>query len=288
MISLIFVFITSCDVTEPPPVPDLLSIDSDPAWSPDGNWIAYHHLSIEDESEDSYSTGLYLIDTSGNNREMLVDGNYLSPDWSPDGKKLVITNGSIFILDISTQDLAPFTDFNSVFFPAWSPDGEKIAFDATSMGEQNGIWIANVDGTNRANLGLGRNPDWAPDNTMLVYQGPSGETDAENQIWKAGTNGSNITQLTSNNIAVNRAPTWSPDGNTIVWWVNPEGMYSSNIWIMDQDGNNKRILTFSDTSPSWSPSSDKIVFPNITENGEKTVLWIIGIDGNGLKQLTKY
>jgi hypothetical protein len=70
-----------------------------PAWSPDGNWLAY-----------SADDGLYIADPTGSQRSSIRLGlhPYVRPSWSPDGQWLVYDQpyagqSAIFKVDLDTQ-----------------------------------------------------------------------------------------------------------------------------------------------------------------------------------------
>jgi len=266
-------------------------MDDSPAWSPDGKWIAYTHIN-PDPGDTLYPTGLYVVDTEGQNRRLLIDGAAYSPDWSPDGKKIAFNSGDIFSIDLRGDNIKRITNFGEAYFPSWSPDGKKIAFDSPYR-DTNGskgasfIWIINADGTNPKNIsehgvGDGRDPSWGPDGSRLVYLGfPKGVFGEE--IFVMDTTGTNSVRLTKNE-RTDRAPDWSPDGTLIAWWTVIESGTAS-LWLMKPDGSAQRKLT-TGLSPSWSPDSRAIAFSNFTPKRDKIVLWIIKVDGSGLKQIT--
>ena len=61
-----------------------------PAWSPDGNWLAFTSWS------DSAYGHLWKVAKAGGAPQRLtqVPGMYLNPTWSPDGQRLVVARGS--------------------------------------------------------------------------------------------------------------------------------------------------------------------------------------------------
>ena len=99
----ISLYLFSCNTIEPPPPPKYQSIDESPAWSPDGKWIAYYHFNSNPD-DSLYPTGLYIIDTSGSNRRLIIAGRAYNPDWSPDGSLLAFDVGRIFITNVYTGD----------------------------------------------------------------------------------------------------------------------------------------------------------------------------------------
>lgn len=108
--------------------------ERDPAWSPDGRWIAYF-------SDESGEYSLHLSEQNGVGQVKKFDlGNppsfYYSPMWSPDGKKIAyidkrlnlwcldIATGVRVLVDTNPYDGGPGTGFD----PDWSPDSRWIAY----------------------------------------------------------------------------------------------------------------------------------------------------------------
>jgi Tol biopolymer transport system component len=274
----------SCNTVEPPtPLPEYDSINETPAWSPDGKWIAYRHFS-SDVDDTVYPSGIYLIDTSGINRKMIVANKKVRlPDWSPDGEKIVFTNGNIHIVDIDTREINQLTTHGFDFFPSWSPDGSRISFDRSGTSDTVGTWIIDLTTLNQSKLGFFGQLDWSPSGNKIVFSGSSENKNSESQIWLANSEGSNQQKLTSNNFSYNRYPKWSPINNMIAWEISRSNTTYSEIWIMKSDGSAQMKLT-DGGAPSWSPNSKKIVYSKLINN--KVALFIIDIDTREIKQLT--
>ncbi|MDX1520134.1 MAG: DPP IV N-terminal domain-containing protein, partial [Anaerolineae bacterium] len=102
--------------------------------------------------------------------------------------------------------------------PAWSPVGNRIAF-VSNVSADDEIWVINHDGSNPLRLT---------------------ET---NEAFNAREIGKDtfIPEL-------NGHPSWSPDGSQIVFWSNRSG--NRQIWIMNADGSDQRILM------DWNPYND--------------------------------
>ena len=108
--------------------------ERDPAWSPDGKWIAY----FSDESGE-YALHLRAQDGMGEVRKISL-GNppsfFYSPTWSPDSKKIAysdkrlnlwylnLDSGKAILVDTNPYDVGPGTGFN----PVWSPDSRWLAY----------------------------------------------------------------------------------------------------------------------------------------------------------------
>jgi tricorn protease len=105
--------------------------ERDPAWSPDGRWIAYF-------SDESGEYQLHVRDQGGNEPvKKIVLGKppsfYTSPIWSPDSKKIAYTDKrlNLWYLDVDKGASTliatdPFDD--QAFNPAWSPDSRWLAY----------------------------------------------------------------------------------------------------------------------------------------------------------------
>jgi tricorn protease len=108
--------------------------ERDPAWSPDGKWIAY----FSDESGE-YALHLRMQDGLGEVRKISLGETpsfYYSPTWSPDSKKIAyidkrlnlwyveVDAGKPTVVDTNPYDGDPGSGFN----PVWSPDSRWIAY----------------------------------------------------------------------------------------------------------------------------------------------------------------
>jgi len=143
--------------------------DIQPAWSPDGNKIAYVTYSSNDWE-------IRVINADGSNPQVIVrSGGCGSPDWSPDGSRLVFHwNNTIYYLYL----FDPLTWYFVAdgLWPAWSPDGSKIAYYGWSDGQpinSGDIYWQEVNGEGRGRLttadGYDGWPAWSPDGSKIVY-----------------------------------------------------------------------------------------------------------------------
>lgn len=159
------------------------SMDTYPAWSPDGSQIAF--LSWGETSMD-----IYVMDADGGNERLLYGSGSHDGDVHWGNDKIVFTrNSGIWMMNAdgtaATQvtnppragvwggAVLPFGDYD----PRLSPDGTKIVFerlegDDTRHGNYN-LYVVNVDGSGELALtqngytqGLAK---WSPSGDRIVY-----------------------------------------------------------------------------------------------------------------------
>lgn len=106
---------------------------------------------------------------------------------------------------------------------------------------------------------------------------------------------SEVSQLTNDSMSSTR-PWWSPDGEKIAYLSfgsgqvkDIENLKDLDIWVMDDDGSNKKRLTFDDSVKlsvfnPWSPDGNKLLY--VSNKSGNFDLWMMNTDGSNKKQLT--
>lgn len=103
------------------------AFDRDPAWSPDGKWIAYF-------SDVDGEYALYLADQLGSSkpRRIAIDKPtfFYRPVWSPDSRHVLFADkaGNLSYIDTATGQLTRVDTQVSSRSYDWSPDGKWIAY----------------------------------------------------------------------------------------------------------------------------------------------------------------
>ncbi|MGQ9584450.1 MAG: TolB family protein [Anaerolineae bacterium] len=213
---------------------------SQPALSPDGQWLAFRSWQANDR-------GLRVISLDGGQRrrvtDRLEDG---LPAWSPDGGTLLFSsrreNDRIDrIYTVSPYGGAVQTlsrDYAPVYglMPAWLPDG-RIVYKATHGAS--GLYLINPDGSGTAQLledASATAPAVSPDGQAIVFMS---QRDGNWEIYGIGTDGSGLRRLTDHP-AQDGLPAWSPDGQWIAFVSDREGEWA--MWAMDRQGKNVQRL----------------------------------------------
>jgi len=238
-----------------------------PAWSPDGQWIAYvqrfdgFNLEImvmpfgDDLTENTVSSSVRITHTGALDAE---------PDWSPDGSKIVFTSnrsGDMHIWVMApngsgrTQLSQNHNNGGQVWnsSPKWSPDGKEIIY-RSDLGENNEILIMNSDGSGQRNLtqhpASDVDPAWSPDGSRIAF---ISDRDGNEEIYMMNADGSSLQRLTDHKDK-DTYPTWSPDGAWIAFYSMRNGNYE--IFSMRTDGSDLSQLTDHynfDGFPAWQP-----------------------------------
>lgn len=127
--------------------------ERDPAWSPDGRWIAY----LADGTGE-YELYVTQSDGRGETKQLTRDGAAFrfSPAWSPDSKHIVFTDktGAAWLYSFESQQSKKFaTDpQGNQIATAWSHNSQWLTYSLSPKEPVGGnsIWVYNVtDGTQR-------------------------------------------------------------------------------------------------------------------------------------------
>ncbi len=229
-----------------------------PAWSPDGNRLAY--VSFE-----GGRSMVYLQNVVTGQRRLLAEfpGLNSAPAWAPDGRRLAMTlsrdgNPEIYVMDIDGGALRRITNHTAIDTePAWSPDGSSLVFTSDRAGKPQ-IYQVPAGGGEARRLtfegSYNARASFSPDgrNLTLVTNQGSGYLIG---LFDLGSGGLNV--LTDSNL--DESPSFAPNGDMILYASRVGGR--GVLAAVSSDGRVQQRLRFLDGSvrePAWSPSNQKL------------------------------
>jgi Tol biopolymer transport system component/predicted Ser/Thr protein kinase len=233
-----------------------------PAWSPDGEEIAY--ATATESNRDLWVVGAM----GGAPRRLVTDlGFDYHPTWSPDGKWIAYASFegpltfSIRVVPSSGgEPRTVVTEASLLMRPVWSADGRTVLFSRTVGGTTN-VWKAAVDpaggapgAPERVTLGEGND---------LYLSGPDASgrlafatVKHRSDIWELDVASGALRQVTSETVAEDY-PDLSPDGKTLALVSGRGG--AAAIWTASLDG---KLLSRVGPGqfPRWSPDGKQLVY----------------------------
>jgi TolB protein len=228
------------------------SLNITPAWSPDGQAIAYT----------SYRRGVPQIFISfiykGQLQEATKGSQNFLPAWSPDGTKIAFMSDrdghdNLYVMDADGGNVRQLTHGQAInASPTWSPTGTEIAFTSNRSGSPQ-IYIVGADG-----LGLRRitsesycdRPTWSPaPYNEIAYASRTSANTFDIKIYDLST--SQTRQVTFGE-GSNESPTFAPNGRHLAFMSTRSG--KKEIYTVGRDGKGVRRITSDGNNyePNWS------------------------------------
>lgn len=233
---------------------------------------------------DTETYQMCISDIDGKNEQILFTSAapIMSPDWSPDRKKIAYVSFENGLAEIFIQDLASgeresiqaLGMTNSA--PVWSPDGKSLALVVSFSGNPD-IFSYSINNKRLVRLtnhyGIDTEPSWSPDSKKIIF---TSDRSGSPQLYEINTQSKRKKRLTRDG-NYNARGRYFPDGKSIFFVHGNEG----NFQIATKKLSSRFIETLTSTSldesPTISPNGNIIIYA--TKEGSKGYLGGITLDG---------
>jgi TolB protein len=208
---------------------------------------------------------IYVADYDGGGAVQLTHDNAISvsPNLSPDGRKLAYTGYQSGYADIYLVDLASGARNRIIKYPGTnsgpsiSSDESRIACTMSKDGNPD-IYVTNINGdsprrltrTHASNSG----PTWSPSGGEIIY---SSDERGGPQLYRISAGGGSGRQL-STGFGYCTEPNWSPDGKKVCFNVRSGGSFE--VAVTDLESGATRIVSGDGERPVWGPDSRHVLF----------------------------
>ena len=225
----------------------------------------------------SHPSELWLVGTSGNTEKVVgqVFKRLGTPDWSPDGTRLVVEaeshekGDSVWIIDIRSGEMITLVGPSPTTFyfrPLWNPQGDKIAYASIAFEpeKRNSIWVADVaSGRNPVCVAKGATTDidllalaWSANSQQIYYYSHYRKAIMSIDICTGVTRAIPIPE----NLGSQPRIYPSPDGRLLLVCSEIPEEGTENVWILrPNNGSAKPIPLVCGGTAAWSSDSTRFV-----------------------------
>ena len=240
------------------------------------------------DSDSGNAADIYTINDDGTGRTRVTPGvrKSLSPNWSPDGRRIAYmhlnTSGGWDIYTINLDGSGAFMVAGSGYSPCWSPDGTMLAYT-----RNNNPWVVNTNGSGSRVLysQYGAPKGWSPDSQYLLIElGSGGWFD----LYRIARDGSGLTKLPTDGVQSGFA-TPAKVGNKWVYRWAWDYDQPATIMTINLDGSSKFSVAAVGTALGhmfFSPDGSKIAFcSDAGGNGINGHLGVVNSSGGAITWL---
>jgi Tol biopolymer transport system component/DNA-binding winged helix-turn-helix (wHTH) protein len=267
--------------SSPQRIRPLNSVGIEPAFSPDGNSVAF----VRDGGKPG-EAGVFVMPVGSDQPTQLTHNDRdCCPVWSPDGRSIAFSrfaNKEISIYVVSadggaeqkraaekapnptsaafTVSAAGFTERKlntSGVVPQhgeieWASDGKSIVFSGAS-----GLYLLSLDNSSLHRLteppamAEDWGPTFSPDGEKLLFV-RNHQVGLPDEIWYASATGGSATRILSEPGRIVSSPQWSYDGRAVIYSSNRNGHPA--LWRASIDTPDSAVQMKEAGSPAWDPA----------------------------------
>lgn len=240
---------------------------------------------------------IHVIDLDGSHHQQLTNLGALamSPDWSPDARKIVFAaqeeaRAALYIVDVRTRKVKMIGTWDGIVLaPKFSPSGSRIAVVLSKDGNAEIYTISPEGGTPKrltVSWGIEMFPEWSPDGKQLLF---ISDRAGGPQVYRMNADGSEVERVTFIG-SYNQSPAWSPNNEWIAYAGREAGTFDLLLTRPDGMGD---VIKLTDGMggrneyPNFSPDGRHLVYSSTRGNPNRSfAVFVTNVDGSFTKRLT--
>jgi serine/threonine-protein kinase len=191
-----------------------------------------------------------------------VARNYANPRLSPDGKRLLVQAGELWVQDLTRSNFSRLASGDAVInaFPTWLPDGRHVIYRSLS-----GLRVQDAEGSGQGEVLKGTGDydyaqGFAPDGDTLVFLRSTQETLFD--IFALSLRDPANVKPVLKTPSYEGGARLSPDGQWLAYVSNESAQ--NDVYLRPYPALDRRwtVSTQGGTQPVWSPDGKEIFYRN--------------------------
>ena len=189
-----------------------------------------------------------------------VARNYANPRLSPDGKRLLVQAGDLWVQDLARSTFTRLASRDTLInaFPNWLPDSRRVIYRSPS-----GLRIQDVEGSGQAQPVAGTSDfdyasDVAADGDTIVMMRSTQDTSFD--LYSLSLRDPSQVKTLLKTPAYEAGARLSPDGRWLAYVANESGQ--NEVYLRPFPGPDRRwtVSTQGGTQPVWNPNGKEIFY----------------------------